>query len=124
LGSLKQVTIAGKTYIRLTGKSLRGAVVCKAFMLPPPANYHGEGRLFGRNGQYVKLNDRYGEWPGRYVLMRDSVSVTISDRPEKERLVFFRSADGDVVFGLYDHPARGWAPSERVVENGCPGERG
>jgi hypothetical protein len=59
------VTISGKTYIRLTRKSLRDAVICKAFMLPPPTNYHGEGRLFGRNGYYPQLNDRFFLASGR-----------------------------------------------------------
>jgi hypothetical protein len=123
LGSFKSVIVSGKVYTRLTGKSLRDAVFCKAFMAPPPANYHGEGRLFGRNGHYLKLNDRYGEWPGHYVFMRDFVFVSLAEHSKKDKLVFFRSKDGAVVFGRYDYPSRNWAPTERVGENGCPDEQ-
>ena len=124
LADLRSVVVGGKVYKRLTGKSLRAAVVCKAYMLPPPQDYHGEGEAFGRAGKYFELSDRYGGWEGRYTLANDSVAVSIPELSSRERLVFFRSDDGGVVYGAYWQDAEDWRPFQRVVKDACSGERG
>jgi hypothetical protein len=128
LGKVTSVSIAGKVYRRLTGNSLRTAVVCKSFIAPLPQGYHGDGHSFGRNGQYLQLNDRYGATqPGRYVVEADFVSIVHANEPPgsiSARLVFFRSEAGAIVFGTDDHPAGDWSPAQWRVEDACFGERG